>query len=118
MRVTRDSECSCGVRQVEIPQDSEIQGCSICSNCNCFVCRDTIRKNKRFKSLIDEQAAEIKAQEAIIDEQAEAIEAKDEILEEFVLASPDCCWRKCWGCGKIQTFDEWCKICNKKGDTK
>jgi len=29
-------------------------------------------------------------------------ECAQELLEEFLLAVPECCWRKCWNCGKVQ----------------
>jgi DNA-directed RNA polymerase subunit RPC12/RpoP len=30
------------------------------------------------------------------------IKAKDELITELVASNPECCWRKCWGCGKKQ----------------
>lgn len=54
--------------------------------------------------------------------QAENAKLK-KVLKEFVLAAPDCCWRRCWGCKKVQIHREsvtpgvLCRFCGSQ-DTR
>jgi len=49
--------------------------------------------------------------------------ARDELIKELVSANPNCCWRKCWGCGKIQIHQDdivpgvLCRFCGSQ-DTR
>ena len=38
----------------------------------------------------------------LIEELRAELKAKDDLVKELVSANPECCWRKCWGCGKKQ----------------
>ena len=50
-------------------------------------------------------------------------ESQRGLIREFILANPDCCWRKCWSCGKKQIHREsvtpgvLCRFCGSQ-DTR
>ena len=59
----------------------------------------------------------------IIDRLSAELKAKDELSKELLSANPDCCWRKCWECKKVQIHREdvtpgvLCRFCGSQ-DTR
>ena len=83
--LSTDSECSCGVRQVEIPQDSEIQS--------------SMQEQVPIPEQMERLHTCIRGLEEIIDEQAETIarleeqiKAKDEQLEAIRITLSKAVW--------------------------
>lgn len=86
--------------------------------------RDTLAEKVKAK---DEELEDWRNREAAICPEdvgfEEVIRAKKRLIYELVWANPDCCWRKCWGCGKTQVHREsitpgvLCRFCGSQ-DTR
>ena len=80
-------------------------------------------ENKKISGFADARLTEIYAKNHDIEKFKAKLKAKDDLLKELVSANPDCCWRKCWSCGKKQIHREsitpgvLCRFCGSQ-DTR
>ena len=75
-------------------------------------------ENERLKALLSHSKTQLEYDEL----KAEYAELKG-LIKELLLAIPECCWRKCWNCGRKQIHREavtpgvLCRFCGSQ-DTR
>ena len=52
---------------------------------------------------IEIPASRLAGENKLLRQEVKQLQADNEKLKaEFVAVNPECCWRKCWACGKVQ----------------